>query len=78
MNSVNLEPMSDLGRLLSGPDAKQNLQTLVQHLEQAEAEVKRAMNRPSTKQEFDALTQKQKALHHGQAVLKSIEIFHNV
>ena len=78
MSNQTPDAMSDLGRLLSGPDSTANLKTLVEHLENEEAAVKREMARPSTKDEFERLQQKQKALHHGQAVLKSIQIYHSV
>jgi len=78
--NVNVEPMTDLAREITGSNGSVNLQKLMAALESERAKAKTVMNAGGTvsKADHDVATLKERALTNAQAVLKSVEIFHDV
>jgi len=76
--NVNVEPMTDLARAITGPNGAANLQKLMTALEAERAKAKATMNAGGSvsKADHDIATLKEKALTNAQSVLKSVEIFH--
>lgn len=76
--SVNVEPMTDLARLVTGPNGSANLQRLMSALEGERAKAKATMNAGGSvsKMDHDIAMLKERALMNAQSVLKSVEIFH--
>ena len=69
------EPMTDLARLLSGPEALANLARLLATLDAETQQVKRAINRGLGQEEFARANARVLALGSAQLILKSLQIY---
>ena len=68
-------PMTDLGRLLKGPQSGEHLETLHQTLESELARVRQRMNKGLSKEDYVHACKRVVALNHAQMVLKSVHIY---
>jgi len=69
-------PMTDLGRLLSGPDAEAHLTRLSRVLADEEQRVRKRMAAGLTQEDYGRAGRRVSALQHADAVMKSLKIFH--
>ena len=69
-------PMTDLGRLLSGPDADVRLTQLSRVLADEEMRVRKRMAAGLTQEDYGRAGRRVSALQHADAVMKSLKIFH--
>jgi len=68
-------PMTDLGRLLSGPDARVNLTRLLRTLEDEALRVNRKMSQGLSQDDYAHASKRVTALNSAQMILKSLQIF---
>ena len=68
-------PMTDLGRLLHGPDATSNLVKLHRALEDETYKVRKKMSAGLNQADYVHASKRINALNHAQAVLKSLQIY---
>lgn len=76
--NVNVEPMTDLAREITGNQGASNLKKLMAALEEERAKAKAVMNSGASvsKADHELARLKERALMNAQSVLKSVEIFH--
>lgn len=68
-------PMTDLGRLLSGPDAQTHLTKLLRTLEDEVFRVNRKMGQGLSQDDYAHASKRVTALNSAQMILKSLQIF---
>ena len=68
-------PMTDLGRLLHGPDAESNLVKLHRALEDEILKVRKKMSAGLNQTDYVHASKRVNALSHAQMVLKSLQIY---
>ena len=68
-------PMTDLGRLLSGPQSGEHLDSLRQTLDNELSRVRQRMTKGLSKEDYVHACKRVVALNHAQMVLKSVHIY---
>lgn len=68
-------PMTDLGRLLSGPQSGEHLESLRQTLDKELDRVRQRMGKGLSKEDYVHACKRVVALNHAQMVLKSVHIY---
>lgn len=71
------QPMTDLGRHLSGPMSEQNLTALCRLLDDEVGNIKRKLNRGVDQESYKLLNMRMLACMNSQLVLKSIQTYQN-